>query len=336
VNIVIRPGSSISDTYASINGIIIDKQKMNHAMPTMVEDCKIALFDCDLIIPRFTEGVNVNFTTGKEADEYAQKRKADILTIGEHLKDMGINVIVAGKDIDPVLAEYFARNNILAVRRCNASLLELVAEATNGMIASSVGDLEEADLGTSAGVTEDSNPSWEKPVLHFTGVPNKVRYSIVCSGPNQETADEVSRALDDAIGVTWLAHNTKEIVTGGGAPQVSMALHVQQISTTVEGLEQLAVEAYSRALEIIPLTLAKNCGHNPRLSVINLRAAHSKGNHHAYLNVKNGGVIGDNPLGVIEPKNVISTFIKSATTAAIQILRIDNVIEARTANEFGE
>ena len=123
-------------------------------------------------------------------------------------------------------------------------------------------------------------------------------------------------------------------MTGGGAPQVSMSLHIQSIANTVEGLEQLAVEAYAKALEIIPLTLAKNCGHNPRLSVINLRAAHSMGNSDAFLDVSNGGVITDLPYSVIEPIEVIEVGLKSATTAAIQILRIDNIIQARDPNEF--
>ena len=60
---------------------------------------------------------------------------------------MGVNVVVGGKDIDPVLSEYFARNDMIAIRRCNASLLELIAEATGGMIVSSIGDLDKEEIG---------------------------------------------------------------------------------------------------------------------------------------------------------------------------------------------
>jgi archaeal chaperonin len=336
VNMVIRPGSSITDSYDLEDGIIIDKQKMNHGMVEHIVDAHIALFDCDLIIPKFTEGVNVNFQTGADADAYSQKRKSDILSIGEHLKDMGVSVVVGGRDIDPVLSEYFARNNMIAIRRCNASLLELIAEATGGMIVSSVGDLAKEDLGHCGEIYEHSLPSWDKPVLHIGKLhENQQRHSVLCTGPSQESADEVARALDDAIGVTWLAHTSSHVVTGGGAPQVSMALYVQQVANTIEGLEQLAVEAYSKALEIIPLTLAKNCGHNPRLSVINLKASHGQGNTDAFLNVANGGVVTGNPYEVIEPMGVIEVGLKAATTAAIQILRIDNIIQARDPNQFG-
>ena len=336
VNMVIRPGSSITDSYDLEDGIIIDKQKMNHGMVEHIVDANIALFDCDLIIPRFTEGVNVNFQTGADADAYSQKRKADILAIGEHLKNMGVNVVVGGRDIDPVLSEYFARNDMIAIRRCNASLLELIAEATGGMIVSSIGDLDKEDLGHCGEIYEHNLPSWDKPVLHIAKLhENQQRHSVLCTGPSQEAADEVARALDDAIGVTWLAHTSSNVVTGGGAPQVSMALHVQQVANTIEGLEQLAVEAYAKSLEIIPLTLAKNCGHNPRLSVINLKASHGQGNTDAFLNVANGGVVTGNPYEVIEPMGVIEVGLKAATTAAIQILRIDNIIQARDPNQFG-
>ena len=334
VNIIARPGSSITSTYDIPEGIIIDQQKMNHGMAKEITNAKIAIIDCDLILPRFTEGVNVNFQTGADADAYSQKRKADVLEIGAHLKGMGINFVLCGKDIDPVLSEFFARNNMMAVRRCNASILEMVAEVTDALIVSSLGDLTEEDLGDAERINEHTQEGWTKAVLHFNGLPNNTRHSIVCTAPSQEAADEISRALDDAIGVTYLAFTNKKIVTGGGSPQVSMALHVQQVANTVEGLEQLAVEAFAKSLEIIPLTLAKNCGHNPRLSVINLRAAHGQGSVNAYLNVANGGVITGRPYAVIEPMSVIEVGINSSTTAAIQILRIDNIIQARDPNEM--
>lgn len=333
VNILVRPGASVEDSI-STSGLMLDKQLMNHGMPKELEDAKIALFDCDLTLPAHTAGVNVNFDSGEAADLYAQKRKADILKIGQHLHDMGVSVVFSMKEIDPVLSEFFARNGMMAFRRTNNSLLERVAESTNGMIVSSLGDLEADDLGTCKEVLEINNPAWDKPIMQFNGVPNPVSYSILITGPTEHVASEVARALDDAIGVTWIAHHEKEVVNGGGSTHVNMAMHLKQFANSVGGLEQLAVEAFANALEVIPATLAQNSGLQPLPSIIALRAAIASGITHASLNVFKGGVC-TTPLAVVEPKKVVTVALESATTAASQILRIDNIIQAKEA-EFME
>ncbi len=43
------------------------------------------------------------------------------------------------------------------------------------------------------------------------------------------------------------------------------------------GREQLAVEAFARAMEVIPRTLAENAGLDPINTLIQLRAEHEKG-----------------------------------------------------------
>ena len=40
--------------------------------------------------------------------------------------------------------------------------------------------------------------------------------------------------------------------------------------------------------------------------------------------------------GIVEPLEVVSQAIDSATTIAAQLLRIDNIIEMRTGPEIGE
>jgi chaperonin GroEL (HSP60 family) len=214
-------------------------------------------------------------------------------------------------------------------------MLERVAESTNSLIVSSIGDLEAEDLGHAKVVQELSNPAWDKPLISIEGLhANSTAYSILVTGPTEHVAHEISRALDDAIGVTWIAYNERQIVTGGGSTHINMAMHLKQFANGVGGLEQLAVEAFANALEVIPATLAENSGLQPLPSIIALRAAIASGNKFASLDVFNGGVCTE-PFAVIEPKKVVTVALQSATTAASQILRIDNIIQAKEA-EFME
>ena len=60
-----------------------------------------------------------------------------------------------------------------------------------------------------------------------------------------------------------------------------MSLQVKDFAASVGG-RLLAVEAYAEALEIIPATLAENCGLSPIDSLLKLRVAHN-GDHEAYI-----------------------------------------------------
>lgn len=54
-----------------------------------------------------------------------------------------------------------------------------------------------------------------------------------------------------------------QVMPGGGAPETELAMQLRDFADSVGGREQLAVEAFADALEVIPRTLAENAGHDP-------------------------------------------------------------------------
>jgi chaperonin GroEL (HSP60 family) len=89
----------------------------------------------------------------------------------------------------------------------------------------------------------------------------------------------------------------------------------------------MAMEAYASALESIPRTLAENAGIDPVDAIINIRKAK---NENYGISVE-GNVINMRELGVIEPKKVLETAILTATSCAVMILRIDDVISMKAS-----
>ena len=99
----------------------------------------------------------------------------------------------------------------------------------------------------------------------------------------------------------------------------------------------MAVEAFAQALEVIPAALAENSGLDPLDTLISLRQLHSHAaGHSSGVDVENGGGVNMLKKGVIEPVDVVSQALDSATSIAAQLLRIDNIIEMRTGPEIGE
>ena len=141
--------------------------------------------------------------------------------------------------------------------------------------------------------------------------------------------DEVRRAFADAMGVVAVAHEDGEVLTGGGSVVAAISRDLRLYAEGIGGREQMAIEAFSGALEVIPRTLAENAGLDPVNTIIDLRKAHSEGKSHFGVNVYEGGVADMNEGQVFEPSRVVEQAIQSASETAVMILRIDDVISSR-------
>lgn len=329
VHIMTRTGAPISDSF-SPNGIVVGRQKIHSSMPTKLTHVKVAIIDGGLELEGFGQGVNLNLASYSESVEYQKGRKDALKAMADHLIELEANLVLVTKNIDPWIAEYLARNNVLAARRCAASNLEAIAQATNGLIVSGYEDLEAEDLGT-AGSLEEVIQEGQPPYMLLHDTPNNDAASLVICAPTEEVANEIRRAMDDAMGVVWVAKNEGSIVPGGGAPQVEMAQRLRTYADSVGGRESLAVSHFAEALEVVPRTLAENAGLSPIDTLMELRKAHSKGkNQSVYgLNVYTGEVVDMLAEGVIEPEKVVKQAMESATETAVMVLRIDDIISAK-------
>jgi chaperonin GroEL (HSP60 family) len=142
--------------------------------------------------------------------------------------------------------------------------------------------------------------------------------------------DEAERAMIDALSVVSDVTEINKIVAGGGAVEIEVAMELRKYATKVGGREQLAIEAFAEAMEIIPRALIENAGFEPIDVLIELRSAHDKEDgKYAGLNVFTGKVQNSLENGIIEPVTVKEQAIKSAAESAAMILRIDDVIMSK-------
>ena len=145
-------------------------------------------------------------------------------------------------------------------------------------------------------------------------------------GGSQRVVDEVDRSIHDALMVVKDVIEKPEIVAGGGAPEAVLASFLKDWSERFEGRQQLAINKFAEALEVIPLTIAENAGMDPIDTMVKLRAKQSEGKKWTGINAREGKVADMLSLNIVEPVVVKEQIIKSATEAASMILRIDDVI----------
>ena len=162
-----------------------------------------------------------------------------------------------------------------------------------------------------------------------TGCPEAKSVSVLLRGGTEHVVDEIRRAFDDAVGVVSVAWEDGAVLTGGGSVLAALSRDLRTYAESIGGREQMAIEAFASALEIIPRTLAENAGLDPVTTLIELRKAHADGDEFAGINVYEGGVANMKEANVVEPVRVVEQAIQSATETAIMILRIDDVISSK-------
>jgi thermosome len=322
-----KHGGSVSDTKL-IKGLVLDKERVHPRMPKLVKDAKVALVDSALEIKKTEVEAKIQIRDPNQMQKFLDEEEKTLKSMIEKVKKSGAKVLICEKGIDDLAQHYLAKEGMYAVRRVKRSDMEKLAKATGAKIITNLDDLKSSELGYAAQVEEVKIA--DSDMTYVTGCKNPKAVSILIRGGTEHVVDEVERALHDALKVVAVAIEDGFAVPGGGAPEIELALRLRDYGQTVGGREQLAIEAFAEALEVIPWTLAENAGMDAIDVVIELKNAHNKKTGKAFgVNVLENKVSDMMVAKVIEPLRVKTQAIQSATEVASMILRIDDVIASK-------
>ena len=96
----------------------------------------------------------------------------------------------------------------------------------------------------------------------------------------------------------------------------------------------LNFRALANSLEVIPRTLAQNCGANTIRTLTTLRAKHAEGDKSSWgINGLTGKLEDMKELGIFEPLAVKLQTYKTAVETAILLLRIDDIVSGSKKKE---
>ncbi len=319
-----KVGKSLFDTEL-IKGIIIDKEIVNAGMPKRVENAKIALLDSPLEVEKTEFSAEIRIRDPTQMQAFLDKETHMLKDMVVKIKASGATVLFCQKGIDDMAQHFLAKEGIIAARRVKQSDMEKLARATGGKLITKLDDLTGKDLGE-AGIVEERKVGDDKMIfVEKCKEPRSV--AILIRAGLERMVDEADRAMNDALSVVADVVEDNKIVAGGGATEAEIAKVLRGFATKVGGREQLAIEAFADALEIVPKTLAENAGLESIDILVGLRSAHEKKNGHLMgVDVFKGKIVNSYEDGVVEPLKVKEQAMKSAAEVASMILRIDDVI----------
>jgi len=327
-----KVGGGITDSVL-VSGVVIDKDRLHPSMPKSVTGAKIALLNAAVEIEKTEVDAKIQITSPNQLQAFLDQEENMLKGMVDRIAATGANVLFVQKGIDDLAQHFLAKAGIYTVRRVKKSDMEKLARATGGRVVTSIHEISKDDLGK-AGLVEERKVSDEK-MTFVEECDNPKSVSIILRGGTEHVVDELDRAMEDALRVVGVAVQDKNLVAGGGAPEVELALRLRAYASTVGGREQLAIESFADAMEVIPKTLAENAGLDQIDTLVALRSAHEKGMKTAGLDMDTGKPVDMLKLGVVEPLRVKTQAISSATEAAVMILRIDDVIASKSGGPGG-
>lgn len=320
-----RVQGNIDDTEL-VEGLIIDRERTHQSMPKKVKNAKIALLSTPIEVRSMEFKSEISLTGMSQRRSFIEREEQMIKDVVNKVVNSGATAVFCQKGVDELARHYLAKAGIFVIHRVKKKELKHLAKCTNARIVSNLDELTPDDLGIAGMVEEVLVGNGE--MIFIRECPSPTTVSIVLRGGTEQVVDNLARAMNDALRVVGVVIEDGRVVAGGGAPEVELALRLREYGASLKGREQLAINKFAEAVEVIPKTLAENSGLDSIDKLVELKNSHESGNKNAGLNIFSNRVEDMKASGVVEPLRVKLQAIDSATEAACMILRIDDMIAA--------
>jgi len=310
-----------------VRGIVVEKERSHPSMPKRVKNAKIALLNRPLQAKKPQTKAKMKIDDARQLSEFMHEDEAFVKAQVERLVELGVNVVMSEMGIEGIGNSLLSKHGIMGIERLLSDDLKLISKATGARIVATTTDLKPEDIGEAGLVEEVGKAGFlaDKHIYIHDAKESK-SVTIVIHAATENVADEVERALDDALRVVACGVEDKTAVAGGGAPEMELSLRLRQYANTLKGREQLAVHAFADALEVLPKALAENSGLDVIDTITALRNAHEMGQATAGIDVFTGNITDMWDANIIEPLRVKRQMIATATEIASMVLRMDEVL----------
>jgi thermosome len=326
VRVLARAGGGASETRL-VEGVVLDKKRVDDGAPRTVEDARVAVVDVALDVRKGSVDSHYQIDSVSQLDAALAAEDRELRGYADTLAEAGVTVLVSTKKVSDRVAGRLADHGIVAYQRVRGEDARAVARATGAARLGDVREVDPDDLGVADRVRVERVGDDELTFVEGGEAARSV--TIFVRGGTDHVVREVERAVGDAVDVVRAALR-EGVAPGAGATEAAVAAAIRDAAAGVEGRKQLAVEAFAAAVEAVPRTLAQNAGLDPIDAVVDLRAATERGDRVGIVVDEAGAVRIADPVetGVLDPVAVKIGAVGAATEAATMILRIDDVVAA--------
>merc|ERR1712050_472904 len=328
------PGGTIEESRV-LNGVMFNKDVTHPKMKRRLENPRILLLDCNLEYKKGESQTNIEIMKEDDFSKILEMEESYIKKICEEIIKFKPDLVITEKGVSDLAQHFLSKADITVISRLRKTDNLRVARACGATIVNRTDEITEDDIGTGAGLFEVRKIGDE----YFTFIENckdPKACTILLRGSSKDILNEVERNLQDAIHVARNIFLNPKLVPGGGAVEMEVSHLLTEKSKNLKGVIQWPYRALATALEVIPRTLAQNCGANTIRTLTALRAKHAEGNNSCFgVNGLSGKIEDMKELGIYEPLAVKLQTYKTAVETAILLLRIDDIVSGSKKKDGG-
>jgi T-complex protein 1 subunit gamma len=329
------PGGEISDSIV-LKGVMFNKDTTHSKMRRRIEKPRILLLDCPLEYKKGESQTNVEITNTDDWNTMLRMEEEYVENMCMEIIAFQPDIVITEKGVSDLAQHYLAKANITAFRRLRKTDNNRVARATGATIVSRTDEIQESDIGTGCGLF-DMKKIGDEWFCFLDECEDPKACTIILRGGSKDVLNEIERNLHDAMEVVRNVVYDPKLLPGGGATEMAVSMGLRRAGLKVEGVQQRPFLAVGEAMEVIPRTLAQNCGVSVIRTVTQLRAKHAAAFDEAEksgdtkpfnwgINGTTGELVDMEELGIWEPFSVKVQTIKTAIESACMILRIDDIV----------
>lgn len=326
------PGGELDDCRV-MDGVMFNKDVTHAKMRRHIVNPRVLLLDCPLEYKKGESQMNIEVTQEEDFNKLLELEEKAIEKMCEDIIRLKPDIVMTEKGVSDLAQHYLCKAGITAIRRLRKTDNNRIARVTGATICNRTEEATEDDVGTKCGLFE-VRKIHDEYFCFMEECRDPQACTILLRGGSKDVLNEFERNLQDAMQVARNVMRDPRLLPGGGATEMSIAVSLVEESRRIGGVEQFPFAAVGAALEVIPRTLAQNCGADLVRLVTELRALHANGeNDDAGVDGLTGKIARMSDTGVWEPYQVKVQTIKTAIEASAMLLRIDDIVSGSKAVE---
>lgn len=327
------PGG-LTDECRVLDGVVLWKDVTHPKMRRRIENPRIMMLDCGLEYRKGESQTNIEMKTEGDFERYLQIEEDAIRSICDDIIALRPDIVLTEKGCSDLAQHFLVEAGISVLRRNKKWEMTRLARAAGGVLCNRPALMTEKDIGTRCGLFEVRKVG-DEYFSFFEQCENPKACSVILRGAGKDVLQEVERNLMDAMNVVRNIFKDPKVLPGGGATEMAVATHLRQKANTVQGQMAFPYKAVATALEVIPRTIATNCGADTIRIMTQLRANHAEGNVFMGIDGEKGTLADvESDLNIWEPFVVKESSIKTSMEAACMLLRIDDIVSGVTSAEL--
>jgi len=319
-----------------LDGVMFNKDITHPRMRREIKNPRVVLLDCPLEYKKGESQTNVEVVREADWEKLLQQEEDEMKKVCDDILKVKPDVVITEKGVSDLAQHFLMKANVSVIRRVRKTDNNRIARVTGAAICNRTDELTEAKVGLLCGKFHVKKIG-DEYFTYMTECTNPSACSVVMRGASKDVLNEMERNLQDAFSVARNIILQPKLLPGGGATEMEISARLKEKAKSIEGTRQVAYRAVADALEVIPRTLAHNCGADVVRVMTDLRARHATaGTGQSWGIDGNVGAVADTKeMGIMDTFAVKVQTLKTAVEAAAMLLRIDDIISGISRKKKG-